>query len=206
MTVNNQEIESKFYVHDLTPIENRLKELNADCIAPRMFEYNLRFDNHQKSLNRQRKVLRLRKYDDIRLTFKGPGEKIGGAFARTEIELVINDFDLAQKFLENLGYHVAAVYEKYRAMYKIDGIIVTLDELPFGKFVEIEADKPEQISELAPRLGLMPECAIPASYQGLFEQVRSAKNLPVKNLAFWEFVNIHLSETDLGVRAADSIK
>jgi adenylate cyclase class 2 len=203
MAKNNLEIESKFYVRNLTAIEIVLKKLGATCLAPRGFEYNLRFDNHQKSLQRQGKVLRLRRFDDIRLTFKGPGERQNNALSRTEIELVVEDFDLAQQFLEGLGYHVTAVYEKYRTMYVLGNFVVTLDELPYGFFVEIEAESSEQISALALQLGLNPGAAIPASYQGLFEQVRAARNLPVKNLAFWEFETIHLSAADLGVQPAD---
>jgi adenylate cyclase class 2 len=137
------------------------------------------------------------------MTYKGPGERIGGALARTEIEIVISDFDSAQKILEALGYHVAAAYEKYRAMYELDSSMITLDELPYGRFVEIESESPEKIYALAESLELNPEAAIPASYQGLFEQVKSAKNLPAKNLTFWEFENIQLSAADLGVEPAD---
>ena len=203
MTKNNQEIESKFYVFDLAAVETRLNTLGAVCIVPRSFEYNLRFDNHQNSLQRQRKVLRLRKSDDIRLTFKGPGERVGGALSRLEIELVVNDFDSAQKILESLGYHVAATYEKFRAMFELGEHMITLDELPYGKFVEIEGENPEQIYEMAKKLGLNPERAIPASYQGLFEQVKATKNLAAKNLSFWEFENILLTAEDLGVEPAD---
>jgi adenylate cyclase, class 2 len=203
MSTNNQEIESKFYVRDLEIIETRLKALGANCAVPRGFEYNLRFDNSRDNLRRHGKVLRLRKSNDIRLTFKGPGERIGSALARTEIELVVSDFDTAQQFLEGLGYRVSAVYEKYRSMYKLDAALITLDELPYGKFIEIEGENPEQISEIAQKLGLRPETAIPASYQGLFEQLKASKNLPAKNLAFWEFENIYLTAADLGVEPAD---
>jgi adenylate cyclase, class 2 len=203
MSTNNQEIESKFYVRDLGAIETRLKALGATCIAAREFEYNLRFDSSRENLRKQGKVLRLRKSNDIRLTFKGPGERVGGALARTEIEFVVSDFDAAQKLLEHLGYRVSAVYEKYRAMYQFGTALVTLDELPYGKFVEIEGENPEQISELAQKLGFKPETAIPASYQGLFEQLKASKNLPAKNLAFWEFENIYLTAADLGVEPAD---
>ncbi len=204
MAKNNLEIESKFYVNDLTPIKECLISLGAVCIAPRGFEYNLRFDNINKSLQRQHKVLRLRKYDDVRLTFKDAGERIDGALSRTEIELVVNDFDLAQKFIESLGYRVAAVYEKYRAMYTFETALITLDELPFGKFVEIEAETPAQIKALAQKLELNPQASIPLSYQGLFERVKAEKKLPAKNLAFWEFEKIQLTAIDLGVIPADA--
>ncbi len=205
MSNNNLEIESKFYVRNLAIIETRLNLLGATCIVPRIFEYNLRFDNQAHSLQRQHKVLRLRKSDDIRMTYKGAGERVGGALSRTEIELVVNDFDTAKKLLESLGYHVAAAYEKYRAMYKLGGSVIALDELPYGKFVEIESESPEEIFILAKKLELNPEAAIPASYQGLFEQIKIAMNLPAKNLTFWEFEKIKVSADELGVEPADKI-
>jgi adenylate cyclase class 2 len=203
MSSNGQEIESKFYVRDLKAIEKKLVALGATCTIPRGFEYNLRFDDAQNSLGRQNKVLRLRKSDDIRLTFKGPGERRGGSIARAEIELVVSDFDTAQQLIESLGYHVWMVYEKYRAMYDFAGAIVTLDELPYGHFVEIEGENPTSIAEIALKLGLKPEAAIPASYQGLFEQLKTLKDLPAKNLTFWEFESLHATPEDLGLSAAD---
>ena len=203
LTRNDQEIESKFFVTNLSKIEARLISIDAHCILERCFEYNLRFDNPQNSLSRQHRVLRLRKSNDIRLTYKGPGERVGGALSRKEIELVIDNFDSAQKFLESLGYKVTAVYEKYRAIYKLGTALITLDELPFGNFVEIEAETPEQISELAPEIGLNPQAAIPSSYQGLFENIKTTLNLKVSNLTFWEFEKLHITPLELGVVPAD---
>jgi adenylate cyclase, class 2 len=206
MANNNQEIESKFYVRDLSRIETRLKVLGAACLVPRGFEYNLRFDNHQNSLSRQGKVLRLRRFDDVRLTFKGPGMRSDNALSRTEIELVVTDFDQAQQFLEGLGYRVVAVYEKYRAMYALNNAVITLDELPYGNFIEIEAENPAMINEMARQLDLNPDAAVPFSYQGLFEQVKTSMHLPVKNLAFWEFKTIHLTAADMGILPADKLE
>lgn len=203
MSANGQEIESKFYVRDLKAIETRLLALGATCAVPRGFEYNIRFDDADNSLNRQKKVLRLRKSNDVRLTFKGPAERREGALVRTEIEIVVNDFDTAQQFVESLGYRVFGVYEKYRAMYDFEGAIVTLDELPYGHFVEIEGEDPESIRAIALKLALNPEAAIPSSYQGLFFRLKAARDLPVKNLTFWEFDKIETSSEDLGVVAAD---
>ncbi|MHC1783563.1 MAG: class IV adenylate cyclase [Anaerolineaceae bacterium] len=198
-----QEFESKFYVHDLEAVETRLRELGGTSLVPRGFEYNLRFDDSNGSLQLQGRVLRLRKYDDIRVTLKGPGERIGGTLARTEIELIVNDFDTAKEFLEGLGYSMAVVCEKYRAMYKLDTALITFDELPYGKFVEIEDENPEKISELAQKLGLKPETAVSVSYQELFEQLKTSQNLPARNLVFREFGCINLMAADLGVESAD---
>lgn len=203
MQTNNQEIESKFYVRDLAPIEARLQALGAACRVPRGFEYNLRYDDPEGSLQRERKVLRLRKFDDTRLTFKGPGENIGGALSRAEIELVVDDFENAKLFLAGLGYQVIMIYEKYRAIYELDGALITLDELPYGRFVEIEAAGLEEITSLARKLGLKPKAAIPASYQGLFEQLRKSKNLAMQHLTFESFAGIQIYPDELGVRIAD---
>ncbi len=203
MSANAQEIESKFYIRNLKAVEDKLLALGAIGKLPRMFEYNLRFDDAQNNLAREHRVLRLRKSDDTRLTFKGPGEQRGGAIIRTELELVVDDFEMARSFLEALGYRAVVSYEKYRAMYELDHALITLDELPYGNFVEIEAEKVEAIAGLAQKLGLRPAAAIPASYLGLFEHIRTTKNLPVKNLAFTEFEGLQITAEDLGVLPAD---
>jgi len=203
MTKNNQETESKFLVGDIYKIEQRLKDIGAVCVEPRAFEYNLRYDDDDNSLSNDRKVLRLRKYNDVRLTFKGPGQMVGKSLQRTEIEIVVSDFDNARLMLWELGYHESAIYEKYRAMYEIDGSLITLDEAPIGKFVEIEGETFKEIATMARRLGLDPEKAIPYSYQGMFEKINKALGLGLKNLTFAEFEgkNVHVSE--LGFDFAD---
>lgn len=203
MSTNNQEIESKFYVRDLAPIENRLLALGAACRVPRGFEYNLRYDDPEGNLQRQRKVLRLRKFDDARLTFKGPGENIGGALSRAEIELVVDNFENAKLFLAGLGYQVVMIYEKYRAIYELGSALITLDELPYGRFVEIEAEGLEEITHLARKLRLSPKAAIPASYQGLFERLKQVKNLSIQHLTFESFAGMQIFPDELGVRIAD---
>ena len=203
MSSNTQEIESKYYVRDLKTIEARLVAQGATSKLARSFEYNLRFDDPQSSLAHQHHVLRLRKSDDVRLTFKGPGEQQSGAIVRTELELVVDDFEMARKFLEALGYTAVISYEKYRAMYKFEEALVTLDELPYGNFVEIEAGHANVIAGLAQRLGLRAENAIPASYLGLFEHIRLTKGLQAQNLAFHEFEGLQISAADLGVVPAD---
>lgn len=203
MSTNDQEIESKFYVRDLRAVEAKLLALGAVCKVPRGFEYNLRYEDAAHSLGPQHKVLRLRKSDDIRLTYKGPGEQRGGAIIRTELEVVVSDFETTRQLLEALGYRAVVSYEKYRSMYALDQALVTLDELPYGNFVEIEVGQVEVIGPLAVKLGLNPRAAIPASYLGLFERVKAAQQLTAANLSFEELAGQVFSAEDLGVSAAD---
>ncbi len=203
MSTTNQEIEAKFYVRDLTKIEQRLGELGAKCVIPRGFEFNLRFDDSQGSLRAAHKVLRLRQSNDRRLTYKGPAIATQGVLSRTEIELVVDSFENARQFLESLGYHVTVTYEKYRSLHSLGAANIALDELPYGLFVEIEAETPQAVTLLAEKLGLAPQAAIAGSYQGLFERLRRTKGLTVRNLSFSEFEGILITPEDLGATPAD---
>ena len=50
----------------------------------------------------------------------------------------VSSFDNAKALLEALGYRVSVMYEKYRTTYDWGGCEVTLDEMPYGDFAEIE--------------------------------------------------------------------
>jgi adenylate cyclase class 2 len=56
---------------------------------------------------------------------------------RRELEVTVDDFEAA-RLLEALGYKVMLMYEKYRADYRLDGVMITLDEMPYGNFTELE--------------------------------------------------------------------
>jgi len=196
MAKGNQETESKFWVSDLPKIEKLLTELGAQVMEVRAFESNIRFDTPDNTFTQAKKVLRLRKYHDYRLTFKGPGQTLGGALSRLEIETVVTDHDNMRLILHEIGFEERAVYEKYRKMVEFKDCVVTLDELPYGNFIEIEGSDFNQISQVAFDLGIDPAKAIPVSYQNIFELLRDELKLKAANLTFDE---IELSGVDLAV-------
>lgn len=203
MSKNNQEIEAKFAVRDLAPIQARLLEMGAVCIATRQMEFNLRYDAPDGHLSATGQVLRLRRYDDIRLTYKGPGLRSEGVLERTEIETTLGDFDSARQILESLGYTPIFLYEKYRAIWQLDENHVMLDEMPFGKFVEIESPDSEGVRALARRLGLDPHTSIPASYQALFERARVTRRLNFSDITFANFMGITITPEDFQAEFAE---
>ncbi|MBA4380738.1 MAG: adenylate cyclase, partial [Anaerolinea sp.] len=115
--MNDQEIEVKFFVKDLGEIEARIRDMGTRLLRPRAHELNLRYDRPDGSLRREHRVLRLRRSDDARLTYKGPSSIVEGAMSRREIEFSVGDFESARQFLEALDYQVVAIYEKYRTTY-----------------------------------------------------------------------------------------
>lgn len=202
--MRDQELEVKFYANDLAAVEQRLIGLGAQLVLPRIFEVNLRFDTPDGSLGRGLRVLRLRQDIVARMTYKGPASGLGGARLRQEIEFEVSDFEAARALLEALGYRVAMRYEKYRTAYELDEVEVSLDELPYGTFVEIEGPDPAAIRSAAQALALDWEATIPASYTALFEQLRARLGLPFGDLSFENFRELSISPADLGVRPADA--
>jgi adenylate cyclase class 2 len=203
--MNDRELEVKFYVSDLRLLEQRLIRLKAELVQPRTHEINLRFDTPKGDLSRAFQVLRLRQDSAARLTYKGPARVESGVRSRQEIEFVVSDFDAARALLEALGYQVVMIYEKYRSMYNLGQVHVTLDVLPYGDFVEIEGPDPESIREVNDRLGLDWEARAPESYVMLFDRLRREMNLPFQDLAFENFKNLDIPEHIFGLRAADVV-
>jgi len=199
----DQEIEVKFYLQDLAAFRQRLLSAGAFLTQPRVKEINLRFDTPQRDLSQKAQVLRLRQDEAAHLTFKGPGALEGGVLSRQEIEFEVSDFAAARRFLEALGYRVFTTYEKIRENFTLAGVQVSLDEMPFGNFTELEGPNPEAIRKLAESLGLAWERRIAMSYLELFARLKARLALPFDDLTFEAFQALVIRPEDLGVQPVD---
>ena len=166
----------------------------------------MRFDTPAGDLKRSFRVLRLRRDTQSRLTYKGPAEVQKGVRVRPELEFTVSDFDMARAFLEALGYQVAMMYEKYRTVYDLDDVHITLDELPYGNFVELEGPDTEVIYSVNRRLGLDWSARAPESYVILFDRLCAEKDLPIRDLVFENFENLTITPADLHLQPADKGK
>ncbi len=202
MSKTEQENEVKFLVRDLSAIAERLQTLGARLTHPRVHETNLRFDTSDGALTREHRVLRLRQDAGSVITYKGPAAPGQAVSMRQEIEFTVSDYQSARHLLEALGFQVAITYEKYRTMYALGSLAITLDEMPFGSFVEIEGPDAESIQAAAARLQLDWEARGLTSYLALFDQLRAARGLTAQNLTFAELHGIQASPQDLGMRYA----
>ncbi|GAB4403746.1 MAG: class IV adenylate cyclase [Anaerolineales bacterium] len=203
MARNSQELEVKFWVKDLAAVRARLQNLGAHLHSERVHETNLRFDTPEYNLQNNLQVLRLRRDQRIRLTYKGPSSNEGGARLRTEIEIEVNDFDQTQNLLHALGYRVSSTYEKYRSTYQLREIEIVLDELPYGDFVELEGTHPEDLHALSAQLGLAWESRLQSSYLALFDSLRPLLGISSHNLSFETFAGIHNPLAPLQLTPAD---
>lgn len=201
--MHNQETEVKFFVRDLKSIEMRLYELKAQLIQPRVHEINYRFDFPNNELRKNKKVLRLRKDEQAKLTFKGPSYENQGVVSREEIEFVVEDFEKAKGLLESLGFTPVVFYEKFRTTYELNQTHIMLDELPYGEFVEIEGEDINAIKEIAKSLNLNWDVIVKAGYHALFNRFASKYNLESWNLSFEALSGVKIKAEDLQIDFAD---
>ncbi len=203
MAKGGQELEVKLYISNLKALRQKLESLGANLTHPQKLETNLRFDTAKGDLSRSYRVLRLRRYVGVQVTYKGPSEFVEGVRTRQEIEFAVGDFEATRDLFEALGYQVVLAYEKMRAVYDLVGVEVSLDELPYGSFIEIEGPDADSIRATANKLGLNWEARISGSYSALFEKLRQRLDLPFNDLTFRNFEGLNITADDLGVRPAD---
>ena len=202
--MKDQELEVKFIIASLPALESRLHSLGAQLVQPRLHEVNLRLDTPDLALTKSLQVLRLRQDSLARVTYKGPGRDQDGVRIRQELEFVASDFDTAHNLFKALGYDVAMMYEKYRTVYDLDDVHVTLDEMPYGDFIEVEGPLPESIQAASQRLGVAWEARLLDSYTALFDQLRSVMGFTFRDLSFENFSGLETPLLRLGYRFADT--
>lgn len=163
------ERELKFGPVDLGDLRERLRDLDADCLGSPVLEDNWLFDADGR-LGEAGSLLRLRV--DRRgavLTFKGPATYEDRVKVRTEHETGVESSERARSILEALGFSKVRRYQKYREVWRLGSIEISLDHTPMGDFVEIEGEGCERVAK---RCGLDPEKSERRNYMRLYEDHR----------------------------------
>jgi len=186
------ENEIKLYVPDLDAVRARLDAAGAKLTAPRVYERNVRYDTPSQSLRARDAILRLRQDTRVRLTYKDEGDdtqKSTLGKTRFEAETEVADVAAMQTILNRLGFWKTQVYEKYRTTYTHADAEITLDEMPFGNFIEIEGTD-TAIRALLNRFELGDAPRFKVSYILLFEWVKASLRLTFDDLTFENFAGI----------------
>lgn len=145
------------------------------------------------------KKTRLQKLEQrIVLTFKTPPDELvsgealsamlpahGRYKVREEVELVVSDSGAMRKIFEGLGLKGWFRYEKYRTTYQLPsrlkwakGLLIELDEVPIGTFMELEGPAPA-IDRAARELGYGAKDYITKNYLVLYlEECRAKAQAP----------------------------
>lgn len=180
------EIEVKFHLPEIKTIRGQMLDMGATPCG-RVFETNIRFEDALTSLKEQGILLRLRKDDRIRLTFKSSPPHPDSQFkVHRELEVEVGDFDACHAIIEGLGFHPEQIYEKWRETFVIDNTNLLIDTMPYGLFLEIEGQK-TNIRNIADRLGLKWEERILLNYLEIFEIVQRKEGLHFTDITFENF-------------------
>ena len=170
----SHEIEAKIKVAALGPIENKLKELDADFVRSVQQVDSYFMDTHEQ-LRKNDCGLRIRQQtidneQSALISFKGPRQD-GPFKSRDEYETGITDVKMTEKIFESLGYHKKIVIEKKRDIWLLDHCEVCLDELPeLGCFVEVEGPDEDVISGVLKKLNLHNQPHIPDGYAAMMSR------------------------------------
>ena len=166
------ETEVKYRIASWEEGEERLGSGGARIRRPRYFEKNVLFDFPQHHLEKRGEALRLRTARGRTwLTFKGPVHGTGRIKQRKEYETILDDVNAAEEILHALGLSECFLYEKYRADYVLEGLVVSLDEAPMGYFLELEGP-PAEIEAGTRKLELRLQDAISLTYPRLYQLFR----------------------------------
>ncbi len=187
-----KEIEAKFYLARLDDVRDAVRSLDGRQIAGRILERNLRFDTADRVLSSGQSLLRLRQDQSAVLTFKH-AESIE---VRTEIEVIVDDFDATKTLLEMLGFNVFFIYEKYRETYALEPCTIMLDELPYGHFVEIEGESLDEVKQIARELNLPWEKRAKLNYLSLFHSLKQKLQLQFRDATFENFSGLAAVQPD----------
>ncbi|MFB6156252.1 MAG: class IV adenylate cyclase [Haloferacaceae archaeon] len=166
------------------PVRERLTATDATRVGT-VTQRDTYFDAPHRDFAATDEALRVRRVrrdgdDGARLTYKGPLVADAGK-TREEHETEVGDPGEAAAVLEGLGFEPAAVVEKRRERWRLDGYEVVLDDVTgLGEFVEVEREVPEEdvpsahdgAEAVLRDLGLDPADAVTTSYLGLLLDAR----------------------------------
>lgn len=187
--MSDLETEVKFFIADTGSLRKKLISLGA--VPDRnLFETNIRFDNKNGTLFKNKSLLRLRKDEKTILTFKSRPPVDDDRFKiMKELEVEVSDFSIACQIIESLGFIREQIYEKWRETLTIGSTCFCIDKMPYGDFLEIEGEK-EEIIKYSSLLGLDWEKRILLNYIELFDILKKSLGLTFSDITFDNFKNI----------------
>lgn len=148
------ETEVKLKVEDLGVVRERLGTLGARPKERVEDERDLLFRSSTNPQALEGQVLRLRlQGTEGMLTWKGTPRFEHGIKIREELQTTVSDAGTMRGILSRLGYEVRLEFSKSREYWDLRGLTVSLDELPFGSYVEIEGDQ-DKLEQAVTELGL----------------------------------------------------
>lgn len=155
----NEETEIKLIIKSPKEVAKKLQEAGAQELGV-LEQEDIIWDYAQegKSFEDKKQSFRLRRQkgkdkEVAILTFKKASRlDESGIKTRKEYNVQLDSFDAMKSTLENVGFIKSLVVRKKRRVFKLGNLEITLDQLPFGNYLEIEGDEKE-IKQALKKLG-----------------------------------------------------
>ena len=173
------EIEIKLRIVNLEALISDLRLIGAKSNG-RVLERNVLYDTAGSHFRKGGCLLRLRTQIPARsrlarggkrgalLTCKTHAQSAAGSRYKQNIEreVALASVRNWHRLVTSLGLRATFRYEKYRTMYRADGLVLDVDETPVGTFLELEGDT-AAIDRMARRLGFGPRDYFRGTYWDL---------------------------------------
>ena len=175
-------IEYEVRVLEINPeeIKEKLSKLGATLVED-SFQRRYLYDFNPVLPN---KWIRLRTNGKTTtLTIKDvSSDKIDGT---KELEIEVDDFEVANEILHELGYNPRGIQENKRIKYDLNGVEVDIDTWPgIPTYLEIEGKSEEEVYSTLEALEIPREKATSLDVQNIYEQIYHINMKENQNLSF----------------------
>jgi len=148
------EIEAKFLNVNHEDLRTKLKQLGAVCEQPMRMMKRKNFDYPDLRLQKNNGWIRVRdEGDKVTMCYKQLNDRT--LHGTKEVELVVDDFEAACKFLAAIGIEQKSYHETKRESWGLGNARIELDEWPWVKpYIEIEAGSEPELKKIVNKLDL----------------------------------------------------
>lgn len=147
------------------------------------FQRTIRIDTPAMDLEKRNTFLRVRTGEKNIVTLKKKVESTEEVLERQELETEVKNPELLADVFAELGFTKRFIMEKYRINYEYKNTKISLDELPFGVFVEIEGE-PDDIKNVSKELNLDLANRFTVTYWDLFEDYKKETGQKGEDMVF----------------------
>ena len=177
------EREIKLQYDSPTMARQAVVSAGAEPLRTRRLQSDYLLDRQLKPIGDSLCTLRVRLDGDYAyVTFKGT-PALGTTKEREELETIVGNGRTLLRLFERLGFRVWFRYQKYCEEFSRGDLIIAIDEVPIGTFVELEGSE-EDILNTATRLERSSSDFVLDSYLALFLKHRAAKNSTANHMLF----------------------
>ena len=183
-TLLMKEIEVKILGIDVNHVRAKLADLGAEKTFDGLLKVRY-FDTPDGEIRKKGDLLRVREYEGekVEITHKTNKRVENGLKIYDEQNVQAEDFEEATEMFKELGFEVTTYYEKKRAVFKLEGAEIVIDEYPkIPPFVEIEAENEDLIEKLIEKLELTENERSSQTINGLLKE--KYPDIELNNLTF----------------------